>query len=423
MALRSNAVRVVSAPKMGRRLRTPQHTWQTRQAPWEIQPFCIAPVLPGETLKNLLWQSRIISDPVKSRLLGAWCEDYWFYVKHRDLAERDEFVDMMVDPSWTPANVDSATDKIAQYYEGGSGSGTLYINWLDKCYTRIVECYFRDEGDTTTHEIHQSGILSAKAFQDTWLHSLQPEAAVQWTDVSISTAGDNAFTMKELTDAERQYEWLRQNGAVNMTYEEFLGTYGVNIPKEEEPHVPELVRYARNWTLPVSSIDPTDGSASNAWKWDVTERADKDRFFKEPGFLIGLRCIRPKVYRSRQLGYAAAMLNNAYAWLPAVMADDPTTSLKLLPDNNGLLGDFTDSGGAWVDVKDLYLYGDQFVNFTLSATDKGLVALPDTALNHEYASATDADGLFSDAANSNYWIYSDGIARLAIAGRQVDTSA
>lgn len=422
MALgQSSSVRLVPAARSGRVSRRPQHTFQIEAKPWEIEPFMIAPVLPGETMENLLLQARVVSDPIKSRLLGWWQEHYFFYVKHRDLPERDQFVDMMVNPNWDSGTVWSATDDAARYYEGGTGSGEKYINWLTKCMERIVFHYFRDEGDDAVNHLIRNGHYAAKAFGNSWMQSMQPEAAVSWTDVSISTAGDNAFTMAELTNAERMYEWLRSNGATPLSYEDYLRTYGVNIPKAEQEHTPELIRFARNWSMPISAIDPTDGSPSSAVTWSITERADKDRFFKEPGFIIGVSVTRPKVYKSRQLGYASAMLNNAYAWLPAVLSDDPNTSLKLLPDNNGLLGDFTDSGGAWIDVKDLYLYGDQYLGLTLTDTDKGLVALPTAGLNHEYATEAMADSLFvSDTAEM---IRQDGIVSLNIRGRQVDTSS
>lgn len=420
MAMRSTAARIVPAPRMGRVLRRPQHHFQLRQKPWQIQPFFIAPVLPGETMKNLMLQARVVSDPLKNRLLGWWCEHYVFYVKHRDLDARDEYVQMMLDPAWTPANVDSATDSVELYYEGGTGSGTLYINWVEQCLKRVVEEYFR--APDVAWDAHKIGNLpAAKVGGTNWMQSIQPEAAVEWTDVSISTAGDNAFTMRELSEAERAYEWLRTNGAVSMTYEDFLSTYGVDVPKAEELHVPELVRFTRNWTYPVSAIDPTDGSAASAVTWNVTERADKDRFFKEPGFLFGVTVVRPKVYLSRQLSNAASILNNAYAWLPALMSDDPTSSLKLLPDNNGILGDIADAGGAWVDVKDLFLYGDQFVNFALTETDAGFVALPTSSLQKDYASEAMADAFF--ASETAEMIRSDGVVSLAIAGRQVDTSS
>nr|DAJ63879.1 MAG TPA: Major capsid protein [Bacteriophage sp.] len=421
MAIPSNAVRVVEQRRMGRVLRSPQHTFQLRQRPWQIQPFMIAPVLPGETLKSGLLQSRVITDPIKNRFLGWWAEYYWFYVKHRDLDERDQFTQMVLDPSWTPAAVDSATDVQELYYEGGTGSGTLYINWLEKCLKRITEEYFRTEGEAwDTWKI--GNLPVARATNETWWQSAQPEADVDFRDVSISTAGDNAFNMGELNDAQRMYEWLRSNGAVQMTYEEYLRSYGVAVPKAEELHTPELIRFVRQWANPVSAIDPSDGSDASAVTWQFSERIDKDRYFKEPGFIIGVSVVRPKVYMSRQLGYAAAMLNDAYSWLPALLSDDPATSLKLLPDNNGLIGDQADAGGVWVDVKDLFLYGDQFVNFGVAETDAGMVALPTTALQKKYADATMADAFFANAAPLNK-VRQEGLMTLNIAGTQVDTSS
>jgi hypothetical protein len=72
----------------------------------------------------------------------------------------------------------------------------------------------------------------------------------------------------------------------------------------------------------------------------------------------------------------------------------------------------------WVDVRDLFLYGDQFVNFALTATDAGLVALPTAAMQKKYASATDADGLFTSASPANL-VRADGVVNLTIAGTTV----
>jgi hypothetical protein len=73
--------------------------------------MCIAPVLPGETMKNLLLQARVVSDPIKNPLIGWWCEFYFFYVKHRDLDDRDVFTEMMVNPATTTSSLNEATGK------------------------------------------------------------------------------------------------------------------------------------------------------------------------------------------------------------------------------------------------------------------------------------------------------------------------
>ena len=84
-------------------MRRPQHKFRVDHKPWELQAICLAPVLPGETLKNALLQARVVSDPLVAPLVGWWIEYYFFYVKHRQLASSADFVDMMLDPTATLA--------------------------------------------------------------------------------------------------------------------------------------------------------------------------------------------------------------------------------------------------------------------------------------------------------------------------------
>lgn len=51
------SVTLQGAPRTGRRNRRPSHPFIIRHRPWQIQPILCAPVLPGETLKNVLWQA------------------------------------------------------------------------------------------------------------------------------------------------------------------------------------------------------------------------------------------------------------------------------------------------------------------------------------------------------------------------------
>jgi len=61
----------IDLPRVGRKLRAPQHHWSLRHVPFALQPFCIAPVLPGETMKNALLQARAVTMPIKSPLVGS----------------------------------------------------------------------------------------------------------------------------------------------------------------------------------------------------------------------------------------------------------------------------------------------------------------------------------------------------------------
>ena len=78
----------------------------------------------------------------------------------------------------------------------------------------------------------------------------------------------------------------------------------------------------------------------------------------------------------------------------------------------------------YVDVKDLLIWGDQFVNFDLStATKQNLVALPNAALsNKRYPASTDADGLFVDTTAGVGKCIADGVVQLHILGCQEETS-
>ena len=51
---------------------------------------------------------------------------------------------------------------------------------------------------------------------------------------------------------------------------------------------PELITYSKEWTYPSNTIDTTSGAARSAVSWAVQLKADKDRYFKEPGFLVGV---------------------------------------------------------------------------------------------------------------------------------------
>ena len=63
--------RVMNLPQVGRKTRSPQHSFNLVNRPFGIYPFMIAPVLAGETLKSALMQSRVITDPIRDRHIVA----------------------------------------------------------------------------------------------------------------------------------------------------------------------------------------------------------------------------------------------------------------------------------------------------------------------------------------------------------------
>lgn len=409
------------SPTAKRTHRRPRHNFYLKSRPFQAQPFMIAPVLPGETMKNLLLQARCVTDPIANPLIGWWNEYYFFYVKHRDLYERDKLTEMMLNPEADLSSLDSAT-KVEHYHENTTD---LAINWVDMCLRRCVDEYFRAEGETTaTASIGNLPAVSIN--QDSYINSAIDDADfITSADEVLTDAGSqfgSAVNVSEVEAALRRYQMMSQMNLTDMTYEDFLATYGVK-PAKQQLHTPELIRYIKEWSYPSNTIDPTSGTPRSAVSWTVAERADKDRYFKEPGFIFGISVVRPKVYLSNLSSNAAMLMRDAYRWLPAVMADDPRTSLIKVTAGDPPLTANTDA--YWVDVKDLLLYGDQFVNFALASSDVNEIALPLANLTHaakNYPASTDVDSLFVDTNAGVGKVKQDGVVQLDIATRVSETS-
>lgn len=397
---------LVQTGQQRRLLRNPQHRWHVRQKPFLIQPVCFAPVLPGETLKNLLFQVRAVSDPVKNPLIGWWKEYYWFYVKHRDLAGSSDFQAMMINPGHSMAAQVTAGSQTNLYRNANR------INWQQQCLDVIVRDYFRGENDNpaTIDSLPVAQIQNESIF-----NSMSTQTVSDTGDFNVDLNANATITASEVDRALQQWEFLQANNLTELSYEDYLRTYNVRV---EDPEVgrPELIRYVRKWQYPSNTVEPTTGIPSSALSWAISERADKDRFFKEPGFIVGITVTRPKVYLSKQTTSAINLLDDAYSWLPAVLKHDPETSMKRIAAGST----FVDSATAMViDLRDLFIYGDQFINFALTATDAGLVALPTAGLNKRYPVSSDIEGLFVGTTPPSL-IKEDGVVTLSILGTQQD---
>lgn len=86
----------------------------------------------------------------------------------------------------------------------------------------------------------------------------------------------------------------------DVSFEDYLRAQGVKpaMKEPEELYKLELIRYVRDWTYPSNIVDPVTGVPLSACSWSIFERADKARFFVEPGFIFAVQVIRPKVYLS-----------------------------------------------------------------------------------------------------------------------------
>lgn len=416
---------VRNLPQQRRVERRPAHNWWVKHRPYQIQPMAIAPVLPGETLVRALFQARAKTDALASAssLLGWWLEHYWFYVRLTDLDGADDFRSMLLQYGHDLSAYDAAAN--VQTYHAGPG-----VDWVQLCLDRITEEFFRDEGDGT---VTFDGLPQASVQGETWLNSAKLASATSSTDQELP--GENPTIPDELSAAFSQHftqwEYMRAQGLTQATYADWLKAYGVTPPVEEqsseENQMPELLRYSREFQYPSVVVDGASGTSTAAVVWSIAERLDKRRFFREPGFIFGVTVARPKVYFSGQRGTGASMLNDAYAWLPAVLREAPFTSLKQFDNDTGAgAGDGPlsniPSEPYWVDLRDLLVYGDQFVNFDISATPAGFVALPTSAMQKRFASSTHIDALFANAAGGAKYVHQEGRIALDILGNQKDST-
>ena len=220
----------------------------------------------------------------------------------------------------------------------------------------------------------------------------------------------------------QHWEALREAGLETMDYEDWIKTFGVSVPEVEESfnkYRPELIRYWRQWQYPTNTVEPTTGVPSSAVSWVNAFRADKDRLFKEPGFIIGLTVQKPKAYLSDPTGQLAGFMQTLENWLPALSHKEYERGFLHFAENAGPLADKFDAGtpeGYWVDLRDLLVYGDQFLNFAADAAS-GAVSVITDAGGARYPSTTAIDALFSGA---DKYIQTDGIVNLSIKGRQRD---
>lgn len=409
---------LLSAAPTDRVGRYPNHTFQVLHAPFVAMPIMCARVLPGESLKNIYLESRVITDPIKNPIIGWRQQYFFFYVRISDL-KMDAYKDMFVDPTNAEiAGQDEAANITRNYCAKGA------IDWVGKCLDRVVETHFRDEGETAAAFATAGGFRKVQIRQNSWLDSL--------TDKDLIPEGDAIAGATDAGDLDRLmdlFEMQRALGLADMSYEDWLRSMGINIPGKDE-NIPEMLASFSDWQYPSNTVDPATGTPSSAVSW-VFKNGNRDpKFFKEPGFILGLSVTRPKVYFSGLAGLAAGFAQRAWDWMPSYLMGMPETALKQFAAGTGPLGDtLTDTDAYWVDMRDELLYGDQFQNVlafpanSAEPVDNGtynMFALPANDLNWKYPTDAALASLFVDAGGTTHYIRSDGVVKLSIQGAQVD---
>lgn len=406
-------------PRVGRR---PQHRFNLITKPYQLQPFFIAPVFPGETLQNMMLQSQVWSDPLATGMknIGWWCEYTMFYVAHQHLAGWDtdttgiakELADMFVSNASLASFQDADGEDWTYCYPGA-------VDFVKECTKRIVDEFFRDEGENWDDHLlddvplvkiygrGQSDAFERLTLATNYVDRSEP-IPTDWNDMELSWM-----------------EWasLRDGGQIDMDYDDWMRTYGAQTTRVEtavQRHRPEDIAHLREFTYPSNTVEPSTGVPATAVGWRISSRLDKRLFFREPGWLIGFNTIRPKVYLGKQQGAIAGAMQTRASWLPPVLGGQEDQTHILFDDAAGPLKAMYDSGNVdyWIDLRDLLKNGDQFINYATPASGNSgvpFMALPTATGQRRYASSAEIMALFSDTTNGR--MRQDGVISLSIQGR------
>lgn len=415
--------------QMQRKMRRPQHPFRLNTRPFAIMPCMIAPVLPGETMKNLKVQARVVTDPILAATIGWWQEFYFFYVKLTQLQETvaEQIPGMLMDPNFaniatiTTAQGGTSSNRFT-YYAGGAGM----VNWVELCRRVVVRHWFRDEEDDYNTYVLDSQPMAQYMGRNV-TDSYRNAAAITAVDVDVD--GPDANTTVQASEMQRAwdtYQMLQMNTLQEMSWEDFLQAWGIRQPAVADEK-PELLRYLRDWQYPSNTIDPTNGTPRSAVSWSIQGTADKDRLFKEPGFIVGYTVTRPKIYYQYQQGSVTSIMNDFRSWLPPWLQKNMMSSYKQTANAVGPFNSMADANGYWLDIKDLLIYGEQFTNLDRTGANANFMATPaSTGAGLRYPNNLDdiTDKLFVSQDDTATNVKMDGVVQLAIASRDaaVDTS-
>lgn len=401
-----------------RKKRTPQFPIAGTLRPFGLYPLWATPVLPGETLNMAETKYRLISMPVKHPLAGAWFETWTVYCSLTDLDE--QFATMFISEDTSPTAYQAGVDRPRYFTKAGQ------IDYIKLAMDRIAYHYFRDEEEPNwdTHTV--DGVHMAGRQNWDWAQNLMFQP-VGMDPALLPSAMPKDGTLTPL-------EIMRLAGMSEITYEKYLMQYGV-AQKEavKAANIPEILRYTREWTVPTNQIEPSNGRPTSAWSWSNTIKSEKPKRFDEPGFVVTIGCVRPKMFDPTLRASMVGELWGFQDWFPVYNLDDPAAGIKPLDASHKVLDLPLGTDAIIYDHRDLLAHGEAFVNnwtgqpYALPTINSRTLAdgVKYPAMRSKYPLAADIDALFveDDAQTPDakrMCLYYEGIAAAEITGHVVD---
>lgn len=392
-----------------RHKRTPNFPIAGTMKPFGLYPIFAHPVLPGETIDSLRMKWRVLSKPIKHPLAGAWLETWLCYVKFTDIDRN--LGNMFISDTFATTGYTAAANAPRYFTKLGQ------IDWIRLITERVAKAFFIHDDEALTF---LDGVPQVKLNNNGWHQNLMfKPAGVDATKLpSDPTAQMAGFQIMEMMNMSE------------LTYESYLKQYGVQsvVTGIGEP---EILRYTRSWTLPVNTVEPTTGVPSSAWVFSDEVSMDKAKRFDEPGFLVMLASVRPKMYLG---GLPYSFVGNLWGfsdWFPAYNLDDPAAGVRAIDSTDPVFGAIT-TGGPFTmlyDHRDLLNHGEQFINsathpYPLPTANGMAIGLGNSQskLQGEYAGVADIDAMFVSAVAGDRFAYYEGMANCVINGHMRDTT-
>lgn len=358
--------------------------------------------------------------PIKGPISGWWLEYYFFYVKLRDMDARESIEDLLLNVNYDASALKTGVASAHWMEDVGT------IPWVRMATKRIVEEYFRDENEVWNDRRDDTvgGLPLAKHGLKNYMESLFRSDELPDSSVPVTGTPDG-IDMNDFDVLYHKWIFAKAQKITDMDFEDYLASFGVNSARVHRDR-PELIRYVKEWKYPSNTIDSATGEPSSAVSWSIAERADKDRYFLEPGFVIGLTIARPKLYLEISMPNGLGLLDTAMSWLPAMMAGAPQMSLREYAENTGPLRSLYPTGGAAhgyvVDIRDLFVYGDvahkNVPSGLQSYAPRGYLASDPTHNLSQYYDQSYIKDIFVD--DTNPYIVQDGVVSMTVLGAQVD---
>jgi len=392
--------------------------------PYGLYPAMATPVLPGETLLDFEMKRRMLSMPVRHPLVGAWLETWLVYVKLTDI---DPALAEMFVSQDMPTTGYTASAANARYFTKAG-----QIDWIGLCMASIWDAYFADASEIGGTRPTIDGVLMRGRKNVDWAHNLM------FTPDGMTAADLPSNPEAQLTGMQM----MALAGMSELTYEKYLAQYSVSQKETADLQgKPEILRYVPSWTVPTNSIDPASGAPSSAWAWSDAFKAEKPMRFPEPGFLILVQSVTPKMFSD---AFDATRLGGMWGfadWFPSYNLSDPAAGIvEINADDPAFLAAFgaAADGGLLVDHRDLLTRGEAFVNHGWDAGPYRIPristqrvtagdATPLQRLRGKYPSLDDVNALFVEHTattpdDKRRCCYYEGICSATIRGHVKDTT-